>query len=432
MRITVSKLIIAFATCVMSTGWGASKTQIHVTVGGPGAMLQGMDDIAIQAGIDYVAGLGGGVVELTQGRFLVENAIYLRDSVILCGQGRRTVLKKSNAVHSLLAQDADMNETYAIVEDPSGFEVGMGVSVGDKQGAIMHLISVRTIRWIEDNILGFGEPFETIQFVSNDAYVQSTFPVIYAKDVSDYAVEDLTVDGNMDNNPMLNSWIDGGVYLLRSSNGRLANCEVRNVNADGISLNESANDVTIENCEVHHNARLGIHVGTGSQRIRISGCRIHSNGCGEETLKVVGPNQDGLFLCFTAQHGIYEDNLIENNCGHGVTLGHKDSDNLFVNNTISGNAKGGVFYRGDTYRTYNNVFRDCTIQDNSGVGFHISGDADQTTLERCRIFDSRPVGQKEQTIGVWIEAVADVHLIDCTVEGNAEEEIRREPAKKEN
>ena len=35
-------------------------SQIHVTVGGPEADIPGLHNCAIQAALDYVAGLGGG------------------------------------------------------------------------------------------------------------------------------------------------------------------------------------------------------------------------------------------------------------------------------------------------------------------------------------------------------------------------------------
>ena len=395
-------------------------SQIHVTVGGPEANIPGLHNRAVQAALDYVAGLGGGTVELMDGEFHISDALYLRQNVVLRGQGDKTVLKKCDAVRSNLRFDADMHEMSVTVEDPTGFEVGMGVSIGDEAGAVQHLVSVRTIIWKSGAILGFNRNLETTQMIRNGAFAQITFPVVYAVDVENVAVENLAVDGNSANNPLIDSWTDGGIYLLRVQGGRVVNCRVYDVNADGISLNQS-DGIVMENCVVHENARLGIHIGTGSQNAVVTNCRIFSNGLAG------GSNTDGLLLCFSAQHGLYRGNEIYDNRGAGISIGHKDGDNLFADNVIRCNGHG-VFYRKDTYRSYGNRFKNCVIEDNGGeeegYGFYIVGDAHNTSLEGCKIRDTRPEGEKRQRIGVYIGSGLDsVTIEDCAIEGHAEQDV---------
>ena len=295
-------------------------SQIHVTVGGPEADIPGLHNCAIQAALDYVAGLGGGTVELTEGEFHISDALYLRKNVVLRGQGDRTVLRKCDAVRSNLRFDADMHESSVTVEDANGFEVGMGVSIGDEARAVQHLVSVRTIIWKAGATLGFNENLETTQMIRNGAFAQITFPVIYGVDVENVAVESLAVDGNSAGNPLIDSWTDGGIYLLRVQRGRVESCRVYDVNADGISLNQS-DDILMESCVVHDNARLGIHIGTGSQNAVVTNCRIYANGFAGFS------NSDGLNLCFSAQNGLYQGNEIYGNRGAGISIGHKDGDN---------------------------------------------------------------------------------------------------------
>ena len=399
------------------------RSQIRVTVGGPGADIVGKHSRAIQAAIDYVHGVGGGVVELAEGEFTIVDAVYLRNNVVLRGQGQHTALVKCDAKRTNLLVDADVHETSVTVEDPTGLEVGMGVSIGDTVNAIRSLVSVRTIVWISGNELGFNHALETTQMVCDGAFAQVTFPVIYGLEVENVTVEDLTVDGNAASNPMIDSWSDGGIYLLRVRGGRLLNCGVHHVNADGISLNTS-DDIVIEGCEVHDNARLGIHIGSGSQRTVVRGCRIFSNG-------LMGPGRSGLHLCFSAQHGVYDANEIHHNRGAGISIGHKDSDNLFVANVLCSNGHG-VYYRSDTYRTYDNTFRDCVIEDNGdereGYGFYLSGDAHHTTLETCTIRDTRPPGQKTQRVGLFLgPGLQDTAIVDCAVTGNRDEDVHGQP-----
>ena len=395
-------------------------SQIHVTVGAPGADIPDLNNRAVQAALDYVAGLGGGTVELTEGEFEISDALYLRKNVVLRGQGDRTVLKKCEAVRSNLRFDADMHETSVTVEDPTGFEVGMGVSIGDELRAVQHLVSVRTIIWKSGDTLGFNKNLETTQMIRNGAFSQITFPVVYGVDVENVAVENLAVDGNSANNPLIDSWTDGGIYLLRVQGGRVVNCRVHDVNADGISLNQS-DDIVMENCEVHGNARLGIHIGTGSQNAVVANCRIVSNGFAGES------NNDGLFLCFSAQNGLYRGNEIFENRGAGISIGHKDGDNLFVDNVVCCNGHG-VFFRSDTYRSYGNRFQNCVIEDNGGeeegYGFYIVGDAHNTLLQGCKIRETRPQGEKRQRIGVYIgSGLEGVTMEQCDIQGHPEQDV---------
>ena len=397
------------------------RSQLRLTVGGPGADIGGLHNRAIDAAIAYISNRGGGVVELTEGEFAVHDAIYLQSSVTLRGQGSKTVLKKCAALRTSLLVDADAHECVVDVAEPTGFEVGMGVTIGDERNAIRDRCSVRTITWKSGNTLGFGRSFESTQMVQHGAFVQVTFPVIYGLEVENVAVENLSVDGSSEQNPIIDSWADGGIYLLRVRGARLANCDAYNLSGDGISLNTS-HVILIEECRARDNARLGVHIGGGSQRTVVRNCRIVGN-------RLRGYNRDGLYLCFSAQHGVYEGNVIVGNLGAGISIGHKDGDNLFENNVIRGNSQAGVFYRTDTYRTYGNVFRNCVIEDNGdevrGHGFYVAGDAHHLVLENCTIRDTRPQGSKLQRIGLSVgPGVQDVVAKGCTVEGNAEQDIR--------
>ena len=403
----------------------AETSRVHVVVGGDGADIGGMHSHAIQAALDYVSNLGGGTVELTAGRFLVEDSVYLRTNVVLRGQGEATVLVKSNAVRTSLRHDADIHETSATVEDPTGFEVGMGVTIGDNHEAVRERASIRTIVWKSGATLGFDRHFEATQMVSRgyEAYAQTTFPVVYGLRVENAGVENLVVDGNRSRNPMASGWINAGIHLEEVRGGRVSGCHVFNVNCDGICLSTS-DDIVIERCVVHDNAELGVHVGTGSQRASVRDCKIYSNGMGETK------SQDGLFLCFSAQHGVYERNEIYGNRRAGISIGHKDSDNRFMDNVVHHN-RHGVLYRPDTYMAHDNVFRNCLLEDNGdekeGHGFYLVGDAHGTMIEGCTIRDTRPLDEKLQRVGLLVGAgVKDLRVEGCTIEGNRDEDVRRD------
>ena len=82
--------------------------------------------------VDYVAGLGGGVVEIGEGEYLMRDSLHLRPNVTVQGQGNATVLRKAKSAASALKLDGDYGEEQFTVENAEGFEVGDGVAIWDK------------------------------------------------------------------------------------------------------------------------------------------------------------------------------------------------------------------------------------------------------------------------------------------------------------
>src|SRR5262245_49602487 len=59
--------------------------QLTVTVGPQDADIIGATDKSIQAGVDYVARLGGGTVKILPGTYRLRNSIFLQSKVRLLG-----------------------------------------------------------------------------------------------------------------------------------------------------------------------------------------------------------------------------------------------------------------------------------------------------------------------------------------------------------
>jgi hypothetical protein len=66
------------------------------------------------------------------------------------------------------------------------------------------------------------------------------------------------------------------------------------------------------------------------------------------------------------KNGLFEENVVEGNHGVGLSIGHKDTDNLFRKNRIAGNAKDGVLFRreDEPMAAHRNVFEENEILDN--------------------------------------------------------------------
>jgi parallel beta-helix repeat protein len=110
---------------------------------------------------------------------------------------------------------------------------------------------------------------------------------------------------------------------------------------------------------------------------------------------------DGFFFCWRVRGGIAEGNWLEGNAGYGMSIGHKDSDNFVRNNTMIGNARGGVYWRAETkpMAPHRNTFENNTVRDNQGFGLFVDGATDGTIIRGNTIEDS---GSGKQTTGIRI------------------------------
>jgi hypothetical protein len=102
-----------------------------IRVGLHDADIVGSADRSLQAAVDYIAGLGGGVVEIGEGEFLMHDSLHLRSFVTVRGTKGKTILRKAGSVSSPLVLDGDYGEEQVTVASPEGFKVGYGITVWD-------------------------------------------------------------------------------------------------------------------------------------------------------------------------------------------------------------------------------------------------------------------------------------------------------------
>jgi len=382
----------------------------RITVGTDHADFTGQDNRVLQAAVDYVAGLGGGVVEIGEGEYLMRDSLHLRSNVTVRGIKGKTVLRKAAGTVSALALDGDFGEEQITLADPNGFAVGCGVAVWDKGAGGFHT-TVARITGRSGNTFSIDKSLMADCMVQNDAKAATVFPVVSAYDTEGVRIEDLVIDGNKQENVPLNGCRGGGIFLYRAFGTVIRGCVVRNYNGDGISFQQS-NDVTVVDCVSEENAALGLHPGSGSQRPTIRNCTARRNGT------------DGLFLCWRVRHGLFEDNLLEANGQFGISIGHKDSDNLFRRNTSRLNQQNGLFFRNETLgmAPHRNRFEENTIENNGGPEIRIRGEVNDLTFVRTTIRDTR----EEPSVGILIEErVGPMHLQDNTIQTKQQVEDKR-------
>jgi hypothetical protein len=389
-----------------------------IRVGRRDADLVGADHRVLQAAVDYVANLGGGTVEIGEGEYLMGDSLHLRSDVTVRGRKGKTILRKADAATSPLAIDGDFGEQQVTVRDRKGFEVGSGVTIWDDHGGGFHT-TVARITGRDGNRFSIDADLMADYMVSAHAVAATVYPVVGGTDIRSARVEDLVIEGNKGANPYLNGCRGAGIYLYRGFGVEIRGCVVRNFHGDGISFQQS-NDVTVTDCVVEDNTHLGLHPGSGSQRPVIRGCLARRNGT------------DGLFLCWRVRHGVFEGNRLEENGQAGISIGHKDSDNLLRENHVLRNGTCGVLFRDEAagMAPHRNRLERNVIQDNGRSpgtpGIRVRGEPDGLIFADNAIRDAREGRKKTQTVGVLIEGrVGSVQMERNEIDAGVPVEDRR-------
>jgi len=381
----------------------------RITVGHSNAALIGSDNRALQAAVDYIAAMGGGTVEIGPGEYLMRDSLHLRPHVTVRGSPGKTIFRKADGVESPLATDGDFGEEQITVADPKGFEVGCGVAIWSKRANGFH-VTVARIIGRNDSTLALDRPLNSDSTVSDGARAATVYPVISGYDLEGVRIEDLIIEGNRAQNAALDGCRGGGIFLYRGFGTVIERCTVRAFSGDGISFQQS-NDVIVSECLSEGNAGLGLHPGSGSQRATIRKCVARNN------------DSDGLFLCWRVRHGLFEDNLLEGNKRNGISIGHKDTDNLLRNNQVRDNAEDGIYFRNESTALagHRNRLENNLIENNGRnqdvAGIRIRGETRDVILVNNHIRDTRPSDSRKQTSGILLEEnVGRVSLGNNTLE----------------
>ena len=326
-----------------------------ITVGPQDADVIGADNRAIQIALDAMAQRGGGTVHIRPGTYVLSDSIQLRSHVQLTGDRRSTILQRAPVVRSILAVDADVGQHQITPADAGRFQAGMGLMLRGGQGGGQQLPPL-TVTRIEAGVLHTSN-YVPANHSADTGFVVNYFAMIHGFDVEDAVVDGFTVEAGADDVTAIDDIRLGGVMLTRCRQCVVRNVTVSGALGDGI-LAEPSQDISVERCEAFDNTHHGVHFGSHSPGARAIDCDLHDNG------------SDGLYLCWGVRSGIFRGNHVHANGFHmhrnGISLGHKDTDNLIEANDVHGNAKHGICFRTKTEANgaHRNVLRGNTIHDN--------------------------------------------------------------------
>jgi hypothetical protein len=386
--------------------------RLTLQVGPRKADLVGATDRVLQAAVDYVARLGGGTVHVLPGTYLLRNSVFLRSGVRLQGSGAETVLLKAPSVSTRLAVDSDWYDQEITLADAAGFELGDGVCLRTKNphnGGTEVL--KRTLVARSGKRFRLDRPLRQNFWLMGEATAATLFPLLCGDEVADIVIENLVLDGNRKKNDHLDGNYAGCIWLQDCNRITVRGVTARNGNGDGISW-QVCHDVLVEKCHCHDNADLGLHPGSGSQRPIIRGNRLERNTI-------------GLFFCWGVKGGLAEKNVIEDSKHYGISIGHRDTDNLIRDNDVRKSGKVGVLFRrerGKAFAPHRNRLEGNRITDSgpeNGVAIDVQGETEDVTICRNEVRETRGRGKR---IGARLgKQTRDIRLVDNHFEGLAVE-----------
>jgi len=389
---------------------------ISLTVG-PTAANEA-DGAIIQQAIEHVAALGGGTVQVAPGTYRLHNSIRLRSGVRLIGSGPDTLLFKEPSTTVPIVEDSDWYHAHVTVGDASAFRVGGGVLLDGKcPHSGTQQVQIHTILGLEGNTLHLDNrgrarhPVHLGNFwVGHEATASTLFSYVTGDWVENVEVGHLRLDGNRQNNSYLHGNHAGAVYFQDCRGVHLHHLQVGNVDGDGLSF-QIVDDLTIEE-SVFEDSVQGIHAGSGAQRPLIRNNTIRRT------------SSHGLVWCWGVRDGLAEGNVIAD-CGSGISIGHRDTDNTMRGNTVR-RCTTGLTYRDDPPHQAahdnlvdDNLFEDIGGPDAPGIGIDMNAPVHGNVLRRNRFVCTRP-----GLMGTGIRIGPQVESVE--LEGNVCEGINHE------
>jgi nitrous oxidase accessory protein NosD len=375
------------------------KERLLITVGPKKADLVGSTDRVIQAAVDLVTRMGGGTVQLLPGTYRLRNAVYLQSGLRLVGAGVDTVLIKEPSVTTKLLEDSDWYDQEITLADCKGFAVGDGVCLRARNphnGG--QTVIKRTLVARSGNRFRLDKALRENLWLMGTANASTLFPILSGEHISGVLIEGLCLDGNKANNTNLDGNYAGCIFLQDCDRITIRKVTARNYNGDGISW-QICHDVEVSECHSHDNTGLGLHPGSGSQRPNIRGNRIEDNDI-------------GIFFCWGVRSGLAEKNRIRGNRSHGVSIGHRDTDNLVRDNDIVSSGKVGVLFRperGRAFAPHRNRIEDNRISDSgpeAGFGIDVQGEVEGVVLVGNHLRETRgPASRTGIRIGPRVVAI---------------------------
>jgi hypothetical protein len=384
--------------------------RLTLSVGPEKADLVGSNEKVMQAAVDSVARWGGGTVKILPGAYRFRNAVYLQSNVRILGSGPDSVITKEPSARARLAEDADWFDQEITLVDARDFEIGDGICIRAKDTKGELKVIKRTLVARNGNRFKLDRALREDAFLPGEPTVETLFPLFSGENLANVTIENLAMDGNKANNANLDGNYAGCVWLQDCIRITLRNLTARNYNGDGLSW-QVCHDVLAEGCHSHDHTGYGLHPGSGSQRTIIRGNRLIDNSL-------------GLFFCWGVRWGLAEKNIIAGNKRFGISIGHRDTDNVVRDNDVRASGEVGILFRKESEQAFQgnrNLIeknRILGVTQDRGIGIDIQGLTKSVTIAGNEI---RETQAPRERVGIRIGPEAEqIALNDNRIEGFAE------------
>jgi hypothetical protein len=110
--------------------------------------------------------------------------------------------------------------------------------------------------------------------------------------------------------------------------------------------------------------------------------------------------QIGLFFCWGVKFGLAEDNTILDIKGQGISIGHRDTDNIVRKNIVRNSGQTGILFRperGAGFCGHRNLIEQNQIENSgpeTGVAIDVQGGTEQISLRQNQIKETRDPAER--------------------------------------
>ena len=366
----------------------------------------------IQAAIDSLPPPGG-IVTIPPGTYLLKRAICLRSNVTLQGAGPSTILTRAEQARAKPTKTAQKGERAVSVESTDGFEVGIEVGVKSRKMGGWY-VTHAFITAIEGNVIELDRPLTKTYEVSDNAVVINYFPAINVTAKSNVVIQDLCIDGNIEENPGPETdFTFEAIHFWRATGSVIQRCVVRGWPSDGIGVQGGSN-VKVLNCTASGCRGHGYHPGTSLRHAVWDGNLGHHNAA------------DGLYFCANVQFIVVSNSVFHHNGGDGIggLGGGGDRYNVVSSNVCEANRQHGIEAVGGTENTIadNICINNSQMKAGAFAGIAIH-DTTHTTVTGNRCLDNQK--KPAQLVGIRESGKSDHnlfvgnHLLGCAETGLA-------------
>lgn len=365
----------------------------------------------------------GGVVMIPPGTFVLRRAIVLRSHVTVRGAGPTTILTRGKQAAAKLVKPARKGESAVEVESTDGFRPGDEVAVLDDRMRGWYMAH-GLVQAVEPRRLVFAAPIESGHEVGlfdpkAGGVAVNFFPFFCASrmhsanPVVDVGVLDLTLDGNLKENPgPWSCFTLSAIHFANVSDAVVRHVTVRGSVGDGIGVQGGA-DCRVESCLVEHCRGQGLHPGTALRGgVFANNIARHNGG-------------DGLYFCWQVVGLTVTGNVLHDNGGSGIGgLGEGgeggDRFNVVANNVCQRNGRWGIqAVRGRNNLLANNICLDNSRAQPGQCSGILLADTTHTVVtgNRCGAEGDKPT----QKLGIEETGTSDANVLAANLcEGNVE------------